>query len=133
MLQTNHSKGVLRYSPKSAGHKSSKWWVVLDCDPEIGTYYRHLFHIYFHKCQRLMRPAWKEHVTIVRDEEPSNKALWEAHSGDVLDFTYGAEIGTDGLYCWLSVECPKAVEIRRELGLPEQPQIPFHLTIGNLK
>ena len=37
------AQGTLRYSPKRQS-SDQHWWLVLDCDPEIGEYYRHLYH-----------------------------------------------------------------------------------------
>jgi hypothetical protein len=67
------SSGNIRYSPKLLGQKVlQKWWMVIDCDPEIGRYIRHLYHLNHFRCQSLQRPAWKEHITVIRDEEPQS-------------------------------------------------------------
>ena len=97
------STGTLRYSPKLLGASSSKWWIILDCSPEIGEYYRHLYFLHTHKTERLLRPAWKEHISVVADEEPPNKEPWEKHTGEVVKFWYDPEIKFDSIYCWLTV------------------------------
>lgn len=130
------SKGVLRYSPKLLGDRvSEKWWLIADADPAIGTYYRELYWLHHHKCETLQKPAWAEHITIIRNEEPpeANKMLWEKYAGESVEFTYHSVPDSDGLFVWLAVECGRFEEIRRELGLQPNPAIPFHLTIGNLK
>ena len=126
------SSGILRYSPKLLGNASSKWWIVLDCDPEIGEYYRHLFFLNSHKIEKLQRPAWKEHISVVSNEEPLDKTQWEKHSGEIVTFQYDPEIKFDAIYCWLTVYSDRLKEIRKELGLTESI-IPLHLTIGNRK
>jgi hypothetical protein len=124
--------GTLRYSPKLLGKKqSSKWWVVLDCDPAIGKYYRHLYKLKYHYCKSLLRPAWKEHITVVRDEEPPKKHLWEKYAGEEIGFEISHEIHTNGLHFWLPVQSGRLLDIREELGLTRNPSAAFHLTIGN--
>lgn len=126
------SSGILRYSPKLLGDRiSEKWWLVLDCDPEISSYYRHLFHIQNYKSQKLLMPAWDSHVTIIRNEEPPNKELWEAYAGERVEYEYCHDSKTDGNYWWLDVICPRLIEIREELGLSPQPLYPLHLSFGH--
>ena len=131
----NRSTGVIRYSPKLLGPTSDRWWVVIDCDPEIGRYVRHLFHLHRHRCEAMQRPAWKEHITVIRDEEPrqSLQPLWEAYNGCTLDFLWSPEVETDGEYFWLPVQCPFALDMREELGLARNPLYPLHLSIGHTR
>lgn len=128
------STGTLRYSPKFSGMRtSSKWWVVIDCDPAIGRYYRNLFYLGNSKTKKLVRPAWKEHISVVRNEEPpeENKFLWEKYNGQELEFQYSSELNSDGHFFWLNVDCDFALELRDELGLSRQPIYPLHMTVGN--
>jgi len=130
------STAVLRYSPKLLGNRTSeKWWLIADCDPSLGKYYRHLHFLHTHKCEKLQPPAWKEHITIIRNEEPpeTNKNLWGKYAARPIEFIYSSIPESDGLFVWLHVECPLFEELREELGLSSKPSIPFHLTIGNLK
>jgi hypothetical protein len=114
---------------------SEKWWLIADCDAGIGSYYRDLFFLHTHKCEKLQPPAWKEHITIIRNEEPpeANKVLWEKYANKPVEFAYSAVPDTDGLFVWLHVECSLFESLREELGLSPKPTIPFHLTIGNFK
>lgn len=124
--------GVLRYSPKLLGTKSSsKWWLVLDCDPELGKYYRNLFHLTTYRCYKLQRPAWECHITVIRDEEPSNKELWEKYNGKEVEFEIVSEAENNGDYHWFSVKCDQLLDIREELGLVREPAIPLHVSIGH--
>lgn len=123
------SKGKLRYSPKLLGNRNEKYWLVLDCDPEIGRYYRYLYRIGAYK--NLGRPSWKEHITVVRNEEPPNKHLWEKYEGEIVEFSYGHDIIDNSVYYWLAVQSSRLDEIRVELGLSKIPEFPFHVTIGN--
>jgi len=126
--------GLLRYSPKLLGERTSeKWWLVLDCDPEIGRYYRQLFSAHHFHAQKIQRPAWKEHITVIRDEEPldSCKSLWEKYEGQSIEFSYNTYLETNGEYWWLSVECEFLLTLRAELGLPRDPFFPLHLSVGH--
>jgi hypothetical protein len=127
------SIGILRYSPQLVGTVTeNNWWLVIDCDPEIGRYFRHLYYLANYRCRQLLRPAWEEHISVVRNEEPPNKHLWKKYNGNTIIFHYEPVVKYDGLYCWINVNCPQALEIRQELGL-RGPIIPLHLTVGNSK
>ena len=127
------STGTLRYSPKLVANRSEKWWMIIDADPEIGRLYRNLYKNYFYSCKFLQRPSWKEHITIIRDEEPpiAKQALWEKYQGKQIEFRYFPQLRTNGLYFWLDVECEELFQLRTELGLSRDPEVPFHLTIGH--
>ena len=126
-----NSTGVFYYSPKLVGSRNEKWWLVLECDPEIGRFYRNRYNIFRYKIDSLQRPSWKEHITVVRNEEPLNKSFWEKYSGQEVDFSYNPIVENDSKYFWLNVECDFLFEVRSELGLSKNPEYPFHLTIGN--
>lgn len=126
------SIGTLRYSPKLLGDRpSEKWWLVLDCVEGIGNYHRGLYRLFHHGTRELMKPAWDSHITVIRNEEPSDKSLWEKYSGKAVKYEYHHEPLTDGNYWWLNVFCEELLQIRVELGLPREPQFPLHLSIGH--
>ena len=124
--------GTLRYSPKLLGDQSHpNWWLVIDCDRELGKYYRRLYSMYHHECYTIQRPAWAEHVTVIRNEEPPNKHLWMEGDGQDVEIIVHATPESDGHYVWFPVECDFVLEIRSRLGLTRQPAIPLHLSIGH--
>ena len=124
--------GKLRYSPSPLGGRElNKWWLVVDCDKQIGRYYRALYDLEHNHCRKLQRAAWEEHISVVRNEEPPSKKLWGKHEGRVIEFEYEPPVKNDGLFFWLDVICPELFDIREELGLPRDPEFGFHLTIGN--
>ena len=128
------SAGILRYSPKLLGDRESdKWWLILDCDEELGRYYRHLYRLSTHRTHELTRPSWKEHVTIIRDEEPADqyKLLWERYAGYRIYFEYQHEVRNNESYYWLDVRSTFLLDLREELGLSRHPEYSLHLTIGN--
>jgi len=107
----------------------------VDCDPEIGRYYRHLYSLAHNKCRNLLRPSWREHISVIRDEEPpeNKKHLWKKYDGQVVIFRYRPEIDHDGLYFWLDVECDFLLDLRVEIGLSRHPEYSLHLTVGNAR
>lgn len=112
--------GTFRYSSQ---------WLVIDCDPEIGRYYRHLFHLMTHRCYKLQRPAWESHITVVQNEESINKSNWGKYNGHEVEFDIINEAGNDGEYYWFPISCKLALDIREELGLGP-PVHPLHISIG---
>jgi len=131
------SEGVISYSPFLCGKRKNKqnWWVVVECDPEIGKYYRKLYHISKLRSDKLMRPAWKEHITVVRNEEPESlfKSIWGRYEGKIVPFEYCLISQSDLLFTWLNIKCEFLLNIREELGLARNPIFPLHMTIGNKK
>ncbi len=128
------SHGLLRYSPKLLGDKvSAKWWLVVDCDDEIGRYYRQLYHSHRYFAETLAKPAWQEHITVIRDEEPVAELAhyWEQHAGKVITFEYDPVPKTNGIYWWLTVHCDTLLDMRVQLGLPRDPEFPLHLSFGH--
>ena len=126
------SKGILRYSPKLIG-VSEKWWLVLNCDAELGRYYRCLYEFKYRKCCKLQTPGWKEHISVVRNEEPADqhKPLWQKYEGLEVEFKYEPLVRDNEVYFWLEVECDFLLDVRVELGLPRNPEFDLHVTIGN--
>jgi hypothetical protein len=45
---------------------------------------------------------------------------------------YPENIGTNGTYFWIPVECRAVRKIRLELGLTAEPPVPLHMSIGHL-
>lgn len=130
------SAGKLRYSPQLIGsyQETSKFWLVVDCDPELGRYYRALYRAMWFGCRELEIPAWKEHITVVRNEPPpeDRQHLWERYNGKKVEFEYLYPPETDGYYVWLNVLCPELLDMREELGLPRDPEFPLHVSIGHM-
>lgn len=129
----NRGVGRLHYSPQLLGNAGSKWWLVLWCDKEIVKYYRHLYFLFRHKVDKLTRPAWDSHITVIRDEEPpeDRQHLWRAHQDREVEFFYSSQVGTNGSYWWLPVFSPQLLELREDLGLSREPYYPLHLSFGH--
>ncbi|WP_257389090.1 hypothetical protein [Tahibacter caeni] len=132
------SSGTLRYSPelRPGSHRrrdggSTRWWLILDGDPELGRYLRHLHWIAQRRLRSLQAPLWGTHVSVIRGELPPHPGHWGDGEGERVDFTFdplGRE--TNG-YVWFPVRCAAVLDLRERLGLPREPQPPLHLTVGN--
>ena len=126
------TEGTLYYSPKMHGdHKSEKWWLIVQADLEIGRYYRKLYHYFRYRAEVLMPPAWREHVTVIRNEEPPNETAWEKYAGEMVEFEVLPVPDNNGDYFWLEVVSPRLLDIREELGLPRPPLYDLHLSFGH--
>lgn len=105
--------------------------MILDCDENIGRLYRKLYELDHYGVQKLHRPSWESHITVVRDEEPPRKELWDRHAGLVVEFDYFGPICDNGEYFWLNVKCDRLHDLREELGLARSPYFPLHLSVGH--
>lgn len=128
------AKGRIVFNPipKGGGTPNKKWWAIVECPHDIIDYYRYWVTKY--EKFKISPPVFGSHISIIRDEEPPDefKYLWKAKDGMEVEFTYYPNFETNGDYWWLKVECPILNEIRLELGLPEEPQFGYHLSIGKL-
>ncbi len=113
--------------------RTTKWWLILECDREIGRYLRHLFEVAAHRTQCLQEPLWGAHVSVIRDEKPPNPDLWEKLEGRQVCVEYDCEIELVNGFAVAPARCEAALEYREILGLPREPKYPLHLTIGNLR
>lgn len=105
------------------------------CDDEIGRYYRYLYdqeHKYLNGgyFNKLIRPVWGSHISVIRGEKIPNFDLWEIDKNKIIDFEYEAGIKDNKQYFWISVSCPYLSNLREIYGLSREPRFGFHLTIG---
>lgn len=129
----------LNYNPILLGEERPKekgWWVVGETPPELGKYLRTLYKFSTYSCSLLIRPAWADHITIVRDEKPTItedkvKSFWRKYIGQSIECRVILEPETNGYYWWLPIISEAACVLRRELGLTPSPEIPLHLSFGH--
>lgn len=110
------------------------WWIVGEADPSLGKYLRKLYAYSTYHVSLLMRPAWADHITIVRDSQPTItdfNLFWNKWRDVKINVRIILRPETNGLYWWLPVISEAACNIRRDLGLVRQPEIPLHLTFGH--
>ena len=132
------SSGILRFSPelRPGSHQrrdggSSRWWLIIDCDPELGRYLRHLYLLAQHRTRSLQNPLWGPHISVIRDEAPADPAVWGRGDGERVEFDFDPAVRETNGFFWCPVECAAALALRAGLGLAREPQPPLHLTIGN--
>lgn len=132
------STGTLRYSPElgKGSHTrrdggSTQWWLIIDCDPELGRYLRYQFMRGNHYTRSLQSPLWGAHVSVIRGEIPANMDAWKHLDGATIDFEYDPAVCETQGFVWCPVRCNQALDLREMLGLAREPEPPLHLTIGN--
>jgi hypothetical protein len=123
----------MNYRCKGNLHYYTRWLILL-VDDSIAEYYRHLIYNWNRRLV-LQHPKHGAHITVIagKYEYVGNHQCWKKYHNQEVEFQYSIDIGTDGCYFWLPVECKRIEEIRVELGLPPKIPIPWHLTVGNLK
>lgn len=126
------SLGFLDYNPPLNGSHFNEWWLILKVNnQDIGRYYRTLYTKFYHNCRTIEPASWKDHITIVRNEEPIFKEFWLRYQNLEIEFDYEPIVKTNGQHYWFEVDSPALLDLREELGLSRQPLYNLHLTIGN--
>jgi len=117
------SQGTLKYYPWG------DWWVILNCCDELASFYRMMAQREMEN--KLSKPKHGSHISVVRGEgEPENKENWLWKNEELINFEYCSEIIFGETHVWLPVRSEELVELRKKLGLTEQPPFGFHLTLG---
>jgi len=133
--------GTYRFSPPLSRKgkttrrdgKTTKWWLILECSPDLGRFYRQLYQQHHYHIKSLQSPLWGAHISVIRDEKPVNLEHWKSLDGQKTQIEYSQELQEIHSYAFLPVSCDTALDYRELLGLPRTPKFPLHLTIGNLK
>lgn len=133
--------GICRFAPPlgPGGARTRRdggttdWWLILQCEPDVGRYLRQLYALDMRRTRRLSDPLWGAHVSIVQNEMPPDLTHWRALEGQAMTFDYLHPPRQIGEYAFYPVECAEALAYREALGLPRQPRWPLHLTFGNRK
>lgn len=112
---------------------TTDWWLILQCDPDVGRYLRQLYALDARRTRQLCDPLWGPHVSIVQNEVPPDLTLWCALEGRPMTFDYVHPPQEIGEYVFYPVACAEALTHREALGLPREPRWPLHLTFGNRK
>ncbi len=112
---------------------TTDWWLIIQCDRELGRYLRHLYKLEFPSSGNIGEPLWGAHVSIVQNEKPPNLKHWQDRDNQEVTLEYEqVSQETDG-YIYHAVVCEEALNYRELLGLSKNPKFPLHLTIGNRK
>lgn len=129
--------GKIVYDPnRGQMKKRTNWWCVVHVDREITRYYRWWIKRHYH-VKGLHKPAWDAHISVVRGEkpEPEYMHLWKKYHGEIVTFRYQHypkmahhKKGGDGHFWLVNVDCPKLIDIRKELNRPYKWSL--HITVG---
>ena len=117
--------------------------LVLNIDKGIGLFYKSLIPKWFKATGQRYHP----HITVVRNETPTNLEAWGKYEGEKVEFLYDPYIFKGTQYWWLDCFSKRLEDIREELGLsvdavslPAEFRQPiegyrkvFHTTIANHK
>lgn len=133
--------GVCRFSPPldprggttRRDGRSTEHWMILQCEPELGRYLRHLHHLDVCRTRQLADPLWGPHISVVQGEPAADPTCWKDREGETMPFELLHPPQVFDAYVFYPVRCEAALDYRERLGLPRQPQYPLHLTIGNFK
>lgn len=160
------SYGRLNYDPV-LGNRFNNWWALLDCNDGLTYYYRKMVTNNRSRfmqscdwlkmiglppsndswtvkipCASVVKPAWGNHISVIRGEQPINQQYWKKYQKMKFNFQYNPEdICTNGRHWWLTIVSKDLEDLRVELGLTPHPtyidkntgQIrgsPLHLTFG---
>lgn len=132
--------GTLRYSPelRPGSHQrrdggSTRWWLIIEADEELGRYLRHLFLLQHWRTRRLQGPLWGTHVSVIRGEPPPQSQHWGEGDGAAVEFALDLHAQETQGFVWCPVQCMAVLDLRERLGLAREPQPPLHLTVGNCR
>lgn len=149
------SRGRIKYDPyRGRMKKNTKFWCVVETDPEICRYYRwwvdrSLLNITMEPGFGLFQPSGGAHISVIRGERDVRKAkdggkvpwedinaLWGKYDGREVDFLYSPNVRVSGdttgdrpsHYWFVEVDCPFLKQIREEFDLPSDWKL--HMTVG---
>lgn len=111
--------------------------LIVSVDNSICDYYKSLIP----KHHYVQKQKYAPHISVVRNETPTNLNTWNKYVNKQIIFEYESFIHNDETYYWLNAYSELLEDIRVELGLPslsEYTKSPdgkhkFHITIGNIK
>jgi len=140
----HRGKGKIVYDPKRPGlKKKPDNWCILQVDREITRFFRWQVDQKMNpagfESAKLCQPSWDAHISIVRGtldlRHATHPERWKEHDGKWVEFYYNYFVrqtdpmkGETDDYWFVDVKCPRAIEVRKELGL--RCDYPLHLTIG---
>jgi hypothetical protein len=120
----------LKRNPVKAGLPVGDWWLIVECCTDLGRYYKEMLNRFNRGGFATQKPAWGAHISVIRGEEPTDKALWDTLDGKEVKFTYEDRLLTNDRHYWLPVQCEAVLDLRENLGLPREPKFDLHLTVA---
>lgn len=105
-------------------------WGFLECDHELGRYYRKLYESHYHGCRVLQRPSNGEHITIFSPWDNIDLSGYHRFNGYELEFEVFTKPFTNGNAVWYPVYSMDIRIFRSRLGVPSTMGKPAHFCIG---
>ena len=108
-----------------------EFWLVVHCCEDLARYYVNIFN-WENRFNGLKIGSthWGPHISIVRNEEPIDKALWSLYHEQEIEFEYEPIFRTNGKHLWFNVKCDEFFHIRKRLGLSLEAFYKWHITLG---
>jgi hypothetical protein len=131
-MQRLTTRGTLAYNlpPLSSKKPYTKRSLVATLPrDDLDLLYQWFIERQYGQALRLNRPLFGTHVTIVRhSEHVPDMTAWGKYEGVQVDIEYDVVVRNHFGFWSLPVYNDWFQEIRRELGLPPEPD--FHITVG---
>lgn len=112
-------------------YRSGRDWAMGVVDSDLGKYLRKLYQISTNNVNKLSRPCWHDHITIVRGEDAPIRTKFAKWSGQKIQCRIFLDVQTNGFYWWLPVVSEAAHVFRSDIGLCREPEVPLHLSFGH--
>jgi hypothetical protein len=109
--------------------KTYNKWIFLNCDYEVGRYYRKLFFNEF--LIKLQAPSNGSHITVISEYDDVIINNYKYIDDMVCSFEILPELYTNLNAIWLNVVSQDLNDIRALIGLGK-PDYPLHFCIGYL-
>jgi len=86
----------------------------------------------------LSPPMYGSHISVTLPKIHGDKIVKESEKyvGENVSFFYDGNVIRGGTWFtnyWMKVDCPRAAEIKKELGVEEKEFLGFHITIASSK
>jgi hypothetical protein len=130
------------YNSTGTLHVHGDGWVTIDVDPDLNRYYLSRFNRSRPATDiQIMPPKWGGHISIIRGTANEGYELTEEIqeyfdkiNNKPISFRYSPTVLTkDNRHWQLIAESNEALDIREQIGLPREPLMPLHITIGVIK
>jgi len=150
--------GTLQYDPRATSVEFTQWCLILKCDydwfrkTEYDTRGQ-LPQTWMNVIDQLrstgssgkitdtrlglmgkmLPPPWGCHVSVFRQERPTrNVQDWGRYlNGKVFKFEFDPEPWYNSRHIWYSIRCEDLLDVREYFGLPRNPRVPLHLSVGH--
>lgn len=118
----------LFFSAKAKVEYHTKWILAM-CDQGLLEYYH--WWVWKITGYKVMKPMSGAHISIVRGDIEGDGVSWERNlNGEEIVFHYSGKVISKPPYVWLPVWGEDLAKIRMKVGMPRDPLMNFHMSIG---